>query len=65
MNFQYIISYVLARLSEASTWINILQFLTAAGIYHFSDSQAGTIASLGVAMTAAVGMAMKDKGADK
>lgn len=63
MDFSKLGAYLLARLSEMSTWLHILQFVTAAGLYTFTDNQTATIAAAGVGLVSVIGMLTKDKGA--
>ena len=52
--------WLLARLSERSTWLGITGFLTAAGIY-LDPEQIEAIAVAGLAVAGVVGVFTKDK----
>ena len=47
--------YVVARFQEASTWRAIIWVLSAFGVYHFTQDQAGSITALGMALAGAGG----------
>lgn len=48
--------YTLARLQEPSTWRGIIWVLSAFGVYHFTQDQAGAITALGMALAGAGGL---------
>jgi len=49
-------SYIKARLGEASTWRAIAWCISAFGIYEFTDSQEGAITALAMAASGAGGL---------
>jgi hypothetical protein len=54
-------TYILARLSEGSTWRGIIWIMTSLGLMQVSDDQAEHIASLGMAAVGVVGALWPDK----
>lgn len=52
--------YILARLSEASTWRGIIMLATAAGVV-FSAQQAEAVIAAGLALAGLVGAFSADK----
>ena len=53
--------YLIARLSEGSTWRGIIWIMTSLGLMQVSDDQAEHIASLGMAAVGVVGALWPDK----
>lgn len=54
------LQYLIARLTEPSTWRGLFMFATAAGV-SISPEQTTAIISLGMASAGAVGVFTKDK----
>jgi len=54
-------TYILARLSEGSTWRGIIWIMTSLKLMQVSDDQAEHIASLGMAAVGVVGALWPDK----
>jgi len=49
-------SYIKARLGEASTWRAIVWCVSAFGIYQFTDSQEGALTALAMAVSGSGGL---------
>lgn len=54
-------TYILARLSEGSTWRGLIWLMTSLGLMQVSTDQAEHIASLGMAAVGVVGALWPDK----
>lgn len=57
-----ILSYVLARLGEASTWRGLILLATSLGI-HLTDAQSSHIIEAGLALAGLVGVVLPDASA--
>lgn len=56
----FIVNYILARLSEASTWSAILAFLSAQMGLHLNPHLNGWVVQLGVCLAASAGILLKE-----